>query len=137
MGLYQKLVSTQKDFLAIQKEHRKHNVQVENTKERRAFEQAQGEAYRFVCDGEKFSLNKKEKQHLLQFVLKVDALNINSDATSEINGCFMSKYVKSRKTYRALAKKKKLKKKLLSFVRENSSLLQGPVDYPKSAAKRR
>ncbi len=103
-NLLSEITEKQEDFIAKQEFHKKHLIQDENTPERRAFELAQGKAYRFVCDDGKTTRNNLEKKALTELVLGLNRLGIDSDAMFEINGCFRAKVLQSRKQYTAIAR---------------------------------
>ena len=101
--IYNKVVKTQEAYLDKKEEHAQNHVIAGSFKEMQEFELAQGEAYRFVCDLDKKTYNDREKTALMEFVFNMNKLNINSDAMSDINGCFHNKVTRAKKTYSKLA----------------------------------
>ncbi len=114
-----KVMSTQKAFQEREADMEKNNVVFGPTEERQAFELAQGEAYRFVCDEGKKSLNPLEKRALMEFVFAMNDLNIESDALHDLNGCFRRKVQLNKKAYGHVATQIGKAAQLSDFVAEN------------------
>lgn len=111
-----KVQDTQKKWKTKEKELAKHKIVQPNNKERGDFELAQGEAFRFVCDDNKNTLDEKQKIALMKFVLNMNKLGLTSDAIYEINGCFYLKVKDKDKEYKKAAKKSKLSYELKKFM---------------------
>ncbi len=119
-----KVLETQKAFLRKEKDMKDNNVIFGPTNERKDFELAQGEAYRFVCDDDKNSLNPMEKKALIRFVFAMNNLDIESEAIHDLNGCFRRKVLRTRSAYAMAADSLGKKDLLKQFLIDNRPTYQ-------------
>ncbi len=102
--LLEKVESTREAYLQKEEQHKKLHVEAGPTDELKNYELAQGQVFRFVCNNDNNSQRADETRAMINLVLDLNKMNIESDTMHEVLGCFRARAIRYRQNYNRLAK---------------------------------